>query len=134
MMSIWTEKKSMINYNLYKLQKVWTEKPGWPLTMQGWEFDLSIFDLLIFFIFKKDQPWSNRSRQSLKMIDHERMYPDDLLKRSMGGIRSFSQSNRSINHKKKQLIRSKNRWSNSQPWTIDCVVCMIGKREYQNDK
>ena len=35
------------------------------------EFDLSIFDLLIFSIFKKDCPWSNRSRWSLKKINSE---------------------------------------------------------------
>ena len=71
---------------------------------QGWEFDLSIFDLSIFdlsifdlliyqsvlslkrsivieslwFIFYKDQLWSNGSRRSFKKIDHERIDPPDL--------------------------------------------------------
>ena len=36
---------------------------------QSWEFDLSIFDLSIFWIFLKDRPWSNRSRRSLNKIE-----------------------------------------------------------------
>ena len=40
---------------------------------QGWEFDLSIFDLSIFSIPKKYKPWSNRSRQSLKKINRDRI-------------------------------------------------------------
>ena len=42
---------------------------------QGWEFDLSISDLSIFSIFKKDQKWANRSRRSLKKIEKRESIP-----------------------------------------------------------
>ena len=45
-----------------------------PVLSQGWEFDLSIFE--------KDRPWSNRSRQSFKKIDRDRIVLFNLLKRS----------------------------------------------------
>ena len=40
------------------------------------------FDLLIFSIFKKDRPWSNRSRWSIKKIQCDQIALVDLLKRS----------------------------------------------------
>ena len=46
----------------------------------------------------------------------------DLYKRSTGTIRSFSRSNRSFDYKKRS-IRSKNRWSNIQPWSELRVCC-----------
>ena len=40
------------------------------------------YDLSLFLIFKKDWPWSNRSRWSFKKIDRDRIALVDLLKRS----------------------------------------------------
>ena len=94
-------------------------------TLQGWEFNLSIFDLLIFSIFKKDGPWSNRSRQSLIKIECDRIALVNHLKRlnpSLAVFDSFlpfysKRSNRSrqslIFDFFKRLtgsIRSKDRW------------------------
>ena len=69
-------------------------------SFQNWEFDLSnsIF----------------RSFLSLKKIGRYQIDPVNLYKRSKGAIRSFSQSGRFFDNKKRS-IRSKNRWSNSQP-------------------
>ena len=57
---------------------------GWDLGWlgQGWEFNLSISDLSIFWIFKRDWPWSNRSCRSFKKIYYERIAQFDLWKRS----------------------------------------------------
>ena len=41
----------------------------WSFHLLSLIFDLSIFDLLIFLIFKKDWRWSNRSRWSFKKIN-----------------------------------------------------------------
>ena len=75
---------------------------------QGREFDLAIFWPAIFWpsIFKKDQRWSNRSRQSFKMIDRDRNALVDLLKWSTIRIalvnlwKRTKRSNQSFDHKK----------------------------------
>ena len=51
-------------------------------SVQGWEFDLSIFDLLTFLIFKKDRSWLNRSRRSFKKMVRDLITLGDLWKRS----------------------------------------------------
>ena len=52
----------------------------WSFDLLSLIFDLSIFDLLIFLIFKKDRRWSNRSRRSFKKINSDQIDYVNLLK------------------------------------------------------
>ena len=90
-------------------------------------FKLSIFDLLIFSIFKKDRlGWIrshrslkrstrlNWSRQSLKQIDHDRIDYIDLWKRStlIKSIMSVFEKDRPwLNQSCQSLKISKSKWS-----------------------
>ena len=70
-------------------------------------FNLSIFDLSIFSIFKKDWLWSNRSRQSFKQIDRDRITLVDLWKNWKDWIALVDLLNRS-NCSLPPLKKSKN--------------------------
>ena len=111
---------------------------------QSWEFDLSIFDLSIFWIFLKDRPWSNRSRRSLKKIESIESLPLIFEKDRKDRI---ALKKRAIPRWKKRIfyvfdrcspflcqiesiptmrsLRWKNRWSNSQPCDSDTTCPLV---------
>ena len=97
---------------------------------------LSIFALQSFLkldgidsllsIFEKDRPWANRSHQSLKIIDRERINPEIFKKGRRSDSIFFTIE--SIFRSQKQVIQSKNWWSNSQPYKISLFSYTIKTR------
>ena len=104
--------------------------PDHSTSWQGWEFDLSIFNLSIFLIFKKDRPrsnrslrsfklnWpcSNRSHQSFKKIEHERINLIKRLDLCLWPINLLIAKNYQFDRK--------TWWLNSQPWCFNVVPCV----------
>ena len=69
---------------------------------------------LLSSFFTKERLWANRSSCSLQMSNRERIAQVAHDKRATGAIHSFSQTNHSFPHKKREIC-SKNQWENSQP-------------------